>query len=123
MSLTAFRFEVDLGKGSSFGDKRFRIEAPMNIGMITAYANDESVIFKEPLKNRLKEGDIVIGINCSGNSKNILEAIEYANSLEAKTISFIGFEGGKLKDLQIENAHLIICHLLHQYLRELIRNE
>ena len=77
------------------------------------------------MKNKLKKDDLVIGISGSGNSPNILEAIEYAKSEGIKTIGISGYDGGKLaktsnisfhvniKDMQItEDVHMILDHLM-----------
>ena len=71
-----------------------------------AIANDVSYddIFIEQLKNFLQKGDLVIGISGSGNSTNVVKAIEYANENGAKTIAICGYKGGKIKEL----AHLAI---------------
>jgi len=103
-----------------------------NIPVLMAWANDTSFenIFSSQLENFLEKGDIVIGISGSGNSKNVIKAIEFANSKEAKTICLLGKDGGKLAKisqtnliipnndmLTIETMHLLICHLLTSLLR------
>ena len=95
--------------------------------MMMAIANDISYddIFLVPLKNKMKKGDIVIGISGSGNSENVIRAIKYANENGGTTIAFTGFDGGKVKklakygihinvnDMQItEDMHLVIDHLM-----------
>ena len=79
----------DLNKGVSYGrEKRFRvISLNDNMATLTAYANDVSYAdaFVEQLKNFLHPGDVVIGISGSGNSPNVLKAIEYANQQGAVT--------------------------------------
>jgi len=137
---TASHFTCDVNKGVSFGmEKRFKVICLTdNIPTMLAYANDSSYedIFVEQLKNFLEPNDVVIGISGSGNSKNIIKAIEYANSKRAKSIGFTGFEGGELariakisivvpsNDMQkIEDLHMIITHMIMQVLREKIRAE
>jgi D-sedoheptulose 7-phosphate isomerase len=108
-----------------------------NIALITAWANDTdySCIFVEQLKNCLQEGDVVIGISASGNSPNVLRAIEYARDRGAITVGFTGFGGGKLKQLtneciilssrdygQVEDTHLALTHILSDMLKERIAN-
>ncbi|MDI6708750.1 MAG: SIS domain-containing protein [Candidatus Thermoplasmatota archaeon] len=103
-----------------------------DIPLITAWSNDEdySVIFKEQLKSLLEKGDVVIGISGSGKSKNVLEAIKYANEKGAYTIGLAGFDGGELKKLakeclvveiasmqHSEDMHLLIGHLLASLLK------
>ena len=97
-----------------------------NVSTMLAYANDLKYedIFVEQLKNFLSEGDLVIGISGSGNSKNVINAIEYANSVGADTLCMTGYKGGILKqiakyslhipidDMQIaEDLHLMMFHL------------
>lgn len=125
---TASHFVCDFNKGASYGmQNRFKVIC-LNDSMSTlsAYANDVGyeTIFVEQLKNFLNPGDLVIGISGSGNSRNILLAIEYANSIKATTIGITGYDGGKLKkisnfsvnaninDMQIsEDIHAIINHV------------
>ena len=69
-----------------------------NVPWITATANDFGYekVFENQLKNLLREGDLVIAISSSGNSQNVIRAIEYANSRNATTVGIVGFGGGKL---------------------------
>lgn len=98
-----------------------------SIPLITAWSNDDdySVIFKEQLKPLAEKNDVVIGFSGSGNSKNVIEAIEYAKSVGCITIGLAGYDGGKLKDvvdecitveinnMQIsEDMHLILGHVI-----------
>lgn len=125
---TASHSVCDFNKGLSYGkDRRFKILC-LNDSMATvsAYSNDVAyeVAFVEQLKNFVEPGDMVIGISGSGNSKNILLAIEYANTVGAETVGITGYDGGKLKlmakhsvnanvpDMQIsEDIHMILNHL------------
>lgn len=86
-----------------------------NIPLITAWSNDEdySVAFKEQLKNLLEKGDVVIGISGSGKSKNVLEAIKYANEKGAISIGLAGFDGGELKKVAQECLVIEINHMQH----------
>ena len=135
-SSTASHFTSDLLKTSLMKDKnRFKaISLSDNIPVLLAWANDTSYdnIFSGQLENFLEKDDIVIGISGSGNSKNVLKAIEFANKNGAITISLTGKGGGKLAEitkinltipsddmLTIETIHLLICHLL----TTLIRND
>ena len=130
---TASHMVCDIIKGCSYGkEKKFKIICLNdNIPTLLAYSNDVyyDVIFLEQLKNLLQEGDVVLGISGSGNSKNIINAIEYANSQKAVTIGFTGYDGGILKklsshsvnaminDMQIsEDIHLITLHILYKLL-------
>ena len=131
---TASHIACDLNKSLSFGkQKRFRaICLNDNVPMLMAYANDVSYeeVFVEPLKNFLRSGDLVVALSGSGNSPNVLKAIEYANSHGAHTVGLSGFDGGKLAgmvrtpivalvhDMQkAEDAHLILLHIVFQILR------
>ncbi len=99
----------DFLKGASYGlDKRFRmICLNDNLPSMMAIANDigwES-IFVEPLKNFLSPNDLVIGISGSGNSKNVVNALEYANKQGATTVAMSGFKGGKISEIATINVH------------------
>lgn len=128
-AMTASHFVTDIVKGASFGrDKRFRAMALTDsLGTLTAYSNDVSYecVFVEQLKNFANPGDVVIAISGSGNSPNVLRALEYANSIGCKTIAMTGRDGGKLAPLaqvnilaaephmgRIEDVHMIVCHML-----------
>ena len=135
-STTAAHFASDLNKpvDPNFPNRFKIICLNDNIPTMLAYANDISFddIFKEQLKNLVQEGDLVIGMSGSGNSKNIVKAIEYANSVNAKTIGITGYDGGKLKkvsdysvnaninDMQIsQDYHLILVHIAMQIIFEM----
>lgn len=132
---TASHFACDINKGVSYGlDKRFKI-IPLtdNLATITAYTNDVEydIVFVEQLRNFFNSGDVLIGISGSGNSKNVLHAIEYVNANGGRTIGWTGFNGGKLKeishysinanamDMQIsEDIHMISTHVMMKILRK-----
>lgn len=137
---TASHFTCDFNKGLSYKkDIRFKmISLNDNIPTMLAYSNDLGYenVFIEQLKNFLKKDDVVIGISGSGNSKNILNAVEYANHLGAKTVGLTGFDGGKLKNIvdvsihadinnmQIaEDVHMMICHMLYSVMSPILENE
>jgi D-sedoheptulose 7-phosphate isomerase len=130
---TASHMVCDIIKGCSYKKaKKFKIFCLNdNIPTILAYSNDVNYecIFEEQLKNILEKDDLVIAISGSGNSKNIIKAIDYANSKGAFTFGLTGFDGGKLKhlskasvnaninDMQIsEDIHLITLHILYYLL-------
>lgn len=132
---TASHMASDLNKGATRKDSpRFRaIALTDNIASMTAHANDSSYedIFVEQLKNHLEKGDVVVAISGSGNSTNVLKAVEYANALGATTIGLSGFDGGKLSRIakvsyvvpnecmqQVEDIHLLIEHMLSLILRD-----
>jgi D-sedoheptulose 7-phosphate isomerase len=98
-----------------------------NVSLITAWANDAGYehIFEEQLENLIEPDDIVLGISGSGNSPNVLRAMELARARGALTIGLTGYQGGKLKALcdlcvvvpsehmdQIENVHMMLQHLI-----------
>ncbi|MCR4881805.1 MAG: SIS domain-containing protein [bacterium] len=128
---TASHYVCDFNKGASYmhnDKKRFKfICLNDNVASMMAYANDVSFedIFVEQLKNYFNKGDVVIGISGSGNSKNVLNAIEYANQNGGITVGLTGYNGGKLKqmakysvntnidDMQIsEDVHMIFDHMI-----------
>ena len=129
---TASHFVCDMVKGASFHrDKRFRIMALTDsLPTITAYANDVSYdcVFVEQLKNFAEPGDVVMAISGSGNSPNVLQAMEYANSIGCRTIALSGRNGGKLGPMaqlnlqasnphmgRIEDVHMIVMHMICYY--------
>jgi D-sedoheptulose 7-phosphate isomerase len=117
-----------------FTDFRPKIKALTdNFPLISAIGNDKNFdqIFVEQLKGNFKKGDILICISASGNSKNLINATNFANENDMKTISFVGFDGGellkisslslftpgKIKDYgPIEDLHLIFNHFIVNYL-------
>lgn len=128
---TASHIAGDFVKGASFGlEQRFKcICLNDNNASMMAIANDISydAIFVEPLKNFMKDGDVVIGFSGSGNSANVVQALEYARSQGAKTVAMCGFKGGKIKDIAstvvhvpvmdmevTEDVHMIVFHAVKQ---------
>lgn len=99
----ASQMVVDLVKGGSYGKpKRIKmLGLTDSISTITAYSNDVSYdcVFVEQLKNWARPGDVLIAISGSGNSGNIIEAVQYANELGVSTIGCTTGEGGRLKDI------------------------
>ena len=129
---TASHFACDIVKGASYNrGQRFRIMALTDqIATLTAYANDVSYdcVFVEQLRNFAQSGDLVMCISGSGNSPNVIRAMEYANSIGCKTLALTGRDGGKLGPLaqlniqveaphmgRIEDAHMIVCHMIGYY--------
>jgi D-sedoheptulose 7-phosphate isomerase len=107
---TASHFICDWNKGVSY-QKAQRVRGIClndNLPTLLAYSNDVSYesVFSEQLKNFLQPGDLVIGISGSGNSPNVLRAIEYANDKGGVTLGLCGFKGGKLKELARYNVHV-----------------
>ena len=130
---TASHFCCDFNKGMSYQqDKKFKmICLNDNVATMLAYSNDVAYenVFVEQLKNFLTEGDVVIGISGSGNSKNVLNAIDYANKNGGISVGITGYNGGILKqisrysvnanvdNMQItEDIHMMICHMIYHIL-------
>lgn len=109
-------------------NRKFRgISLCDNLGMVTAFANDVNYdeVFAGQLKAILAPGDLVIAISGSGNSPNVVKAVDYANSAGAKTLALVGYDGGRLKqiasqtvwvpscDMQLcEDVHLMFGHMV-----------
>ena len=125
----ASQMVVDMVKGASFKKKaRFKmIGLTDSLPTISAYANDESyeVVFVEPLKNFATAGDLLIAISGSGNSPNVLRAVEYANSIGCTTLGLTSGEGGKLREMvklpllvpsrhmgRLEDCFFVFTHVL-----------
>lgn len=132
---TASHFVVDIGKATIRGDgKRFRCVALVdNVESLTAWANDTEYgkVFSEQMRTLASPGDVAVGISGSGNSPNVLRAMELARTMGLPTIGLTGMGGGKLAALcdipvvvpsnsmqHIEDVHLLLCHLLTAYLRD-----
>ncbi|MCD8279932.1 SIS domain-containing protein [Enterocloster citroniae] len=126
---TASHMANDFNKGiSEYTEKKFRICCLNdNVATLMSIANDISYeeVFSFQLKNKMKPGDIAIGISGSGNSENVIRALKYAKSVGMKTIGWVGFDGGAISqiadivfhvpihDMQIvEDIHLILNHLI-----------
>ena len=126
---TAAHFVCDMVKGASLGKAaRFRIVAlGQNLPTHTAYANDLSYAdaLVEELKNFARPGDLYMAISGSGNSPNVVRAMEFANHLGCRTLALTGRDGGQLGKLaqlnihvpeahmgRIEDAHHVICHMM-----------
>jgi D-sedoheptulose 7-phosphate isomerase len=98
----ASHFVCDLGKGTvQEGKTRFKIMSLNdNVPLLTAYANDfgYETVFAEPLASLAEPGDVAIAISSSGNSTNVLRAMEVARERGLTTIAITGFEGGQLEE-------------------------
>lgn len=104
-----------------------------NVALLTAVANDYGYehVFRQQLENLMGPGDMVVAISASGNSPNVVEAIEYANANGAVTVGLTGFDGGRLREIAqvvvhaptnpgeygpAEDVHMILDHLVTSYL-------
>lgn len=128
-------FTCDHSKGINSNTNYFPkfINLSSNVSLVTAYANDVGYeyIFSEQINNLADNGDVLIAISSSGNSPNIINAIDTAKNLGLTVITFTGFDGGLAKDKSycnfhipinnygiVEDCHQIIMHMLAQYIRK-----
>lgn len=126
---TASHYCCDFNKGvSEHQNAKYDFECLSdNVATMMAVANDIGYgeIFRFPLKNKMRSGDLLIGISGSGNSENVINAMEYAKSIGAVTIAIVGYSGGRMKEIsdycihiaidnmQIsEDVHMILDHLM-----------
>ena len=134
---SASHFACDLAKLTISADSR-RMRALAltdNIPLITAWSNDQAYadVFVEQLIGLYRPGDMLFAISGSGNSPNVLRAVEWANHRGAPTVGLTGFDGGKLARLarlslhvhndvmpQVEDIHMTICHGLAVAMRQRI---
>lgn len=132
---TASHFANDLAIGTRSSGRPFRVMSLAdNVPVLTAVANDfgYAEIFLRQLQVMLLPGDVVVAISASGNSPNLLNAIEYANGVGAITIGLTGFDGGRLREIAhlavhvptpageygpVEDAHMVLDHLVGNFLR------
>jgi D-sedoheptulose 7-phosphate isomerase len=138
---TAGHFANDIAIGCRTWEKPFRaISLVDNSAVLTALANDYGYeeVFSRQLRSQMVARDVVVAISASGNSPNILRAIEYANENDAVTVGITGFDGGSLREIaQIavhvrtgpgeygpaEDAHMVIDHLLNAFLLQACASE
>ena len=98
-----------------------------NTSYLTAVANDYSFdnVFERIVKGMGREGDVLVGISTSGNSKNVVKAMEVANQKGMATVGFTGGTGGKMKEVckctinvpssdtpRIQESHILIAHII-----------
>jgi D-sedoheptulose 7-phosphate isomerase len=125
----ASQMVVDMVKGASYGrEKKFRmLSLTDSIATVTAYANDVSYedVFVEQIKNYAIPGNILIAISGSGESPNVIKAVEYANSARLKTIGLTSGRGGRLREISqlaltvptnhmghLEDGFFLMTHIL-----------
>ena len=133
----ASHFCEDLGKGTlcdTETKRRFRVMSLTdNTPYILAWANDNGyeTIFEQQLRNFAGPGDVALGISGSGNSENVIRAIQYANSIGMTTTGFTGYDGGRLGKLVacqvyvpsfdmgiVESVHSTLIHHIVTVLKE-----
>lgn len=136
---TASHIACDLSKGTITSDESRRLKAIAltdNVPMLTAWANDAGYeyVFSEQLKNFVQPGDVVLAISASGNSKNVVCALETARQAGAVTVGMCGYDGGKMKPLcnicaivpadhmqMIEDLQHAMAHSIFLAVRERLR--
>lgn len=129
----------DLGKGTTRPGKRpFRVSSLAdNVPLITAWANDTNYenVFAAQLRSFIKPNDIAFAISGSGNSRNVLQALQVSRQAGAYNIGLAGFQGGKMKPLcnccvvipsdnmqHIEDSHLCIMHAVFRAFHRAVEN-
>jgi D-sedoheptulose 7-phosphate isomerase len=137
---TASHMAADLSKNTIGPNmRRFRVMSLNdNMSLVTALANDVGYdsVFREQLVNLIQPGDVLIAISASGNSPNVVQAIEYARAQHAETVGLLGFGGGKSATLVdravvvnsndygvVEDAHLVVNHILVEYFQQRLDEE
>ncbi|MDQ2760331.1 MAG: SIS domain-containing protein [Actinomycetota bacterium] len=137
---TASHMAADLAKNTIGPNmRRFRIlSLNDNVPLLTALSNDMGYhrMFAEQLINLIRPGDVLVAISGSGNSSNVLRAIEYARGQCAQIVGLLGFSGGRAAELcdtaivvdsddygVVEDAHLILNHILVEYFRDRLVRE
>ncbi|MFO8184330.1 MAG: SIS domain-containing protein [Candidatus Aegiribacteria sp.] len=139
-SATSSHFVCDLAKGTAMeGRPRLKaISLAENVPMITAWANDTDYTntFGEQLRNLVEKDDVVIGLSGSGMSPNVINAFRVAGEAGATSVLLSGFSGGRAAEVadrsiivpcedmqQIEDVHLILCHIVFRIVRSRIWGE
>lgn len=138
---TASHFANDLAIGTRSSKKPFRIMSLTdNVPVLTAIGNDFGYdeIFTKQLQAYLKPNDVVVAISASGNSANVVKALELAKKMSAKTVSLTGFDGGKIKSMAdvnlhvpsvkgeygpVEDVHMIFDHIIGNYFLHMCKEE
>lgn len=132
---TASHFVCDLAKNTRSAElPHYRaIGLTDNMAIFSAYANDEGYenVFAKQLANLIQPGDVVIGISASGNSQNVLNAIQEAKRTKVTAIAFTGFDGGRLGKMvdinihvksniieHVEDIHLMLEHMIVKAIKD-----
>lgn len=135
---TASHFATDIGKTlNSKGKSGKAISLCDNSSVITAISNDLSYdqVFEKQLSILANPNDVLISISASGNSNNLIRAVNFANKNQIKSLSLTGFSGGELSNISrfllhvstdegdygvAEDCHSILCHYLSEELRKIV---
>lgn len=138
---TASHFANDLAIGTNSYENPFRvISLTDNQAIITALGNDFGYedVFVRQLRVMGRPGDVLVAISASGNSPNLIRAMEHAASVGIKTVAITAFDGGRMKQIAddgihvptapkeygpAEDAHMVIDHLVGSYLIRVVQNE
>lgn len=136
---TASHLACDLGKTVLGAEptsrtSRFRVVSLAdNVALLTAWANDVSydAVFAEQVKSLGRPGDVLVVITASGNSANVIKAVEVARERQIATIGLLGFDGGAVREMldehivvtsreygHVESAHVVLCHLLTEWFKQ-----
>jgi len=135
---TASHFANDIAIGTRCTPPFKAISLTDNVASMTAIGNDFGYeeLFSKQLEKYLNDGDVVVAISASGNSPNIIKALEYAKTKNAYTVGLSGFDGGKLKQMAdlclhvpsekgeygpVEDLHMIFDHIIGSYLMRAVR--
>ncbi len=136
---TASHFANDLAYGTNEYQKPFRVlSLTDNVPVLTAIGNDNGYeeVFVRQLKVLGRPGDVLVAISASGNSPNLLRAIDYAKSVGIKAVALTAFDGGRMKQVAddgihvptglkeygpAEDAHMVLDHLVGAYLMRLVQ--
>lgn len=114
---TASHFVCDFDKGVSHGltqeQKYDFVCLSDNVPTMMAVANDVSYdeVFRVPLMNKMRAGDVVIGISGSGNSENVVRALAYANEHGGVTVAITGYDGGRMKQIAQHSIHVPVDNM------------
>ncbi len=136
---TASHMANDLCIGCDDDGQPFRaVSLTDNVAVMTAISNDFGYehVFSRQLRSLGRKGDVLVAISASGNSPNLLNALEYARECGIKTVALTAFDGGKMKAVAdegvhvptdfkeygpAEDAHMVLDHLVSAYLSRIIR--
>ena len=133
---TASHLATDLYWGRRLeGESRPKaVSLVSNTPLLTALGNDVGYdgVFVEQLKGLFEEGDVLVGVSASGNSENVLRAVDFANARGGTSVGLVGFDGGKLAGIckasihvatpvgayeLVEDVHHAVCHMLANCLK------
>jgi D-sedoheptulose 7-phosphate isomerase len=138
---TASHFANDISIGTNDYAKPFKaVSLTDNVPIITAIANDFGYedVFVRQLQVLASRGDMLVAISASGNSPNLIKAVDYGKSIGMETVGITAFDGGKLKTITkynihvptasreygpAEDVHMILDHLVGSYLMRLVKDD